>query len=62
MRKPVLLLALIVCAGNSAPAQDDPKPAAALPSATYRRGILPCSAYRIPHGIRCMSDGQRTRS
>ncbi|TVS09394.1 MAG: hypothetical protein EA424_27235 [Planctomycetaceae bacterium] len=34
MRKPVLQLALIVCLGHSAQAQDDPKPAAALPNAS----------------------------
>ena len=34
MRKPVLLLGLIVCVGNSALGQDAPEPAAALPSAS----------------------------
>jgi hypothetical protein len=34
MRKPVLLLGLIVCLGNSALGQDDPEPAAALLSAS----------------------------
>jgi hypothetical protein len=34
MRKPILLLGLIVCLGNSSLGQDAPEPAAALPSAS----------------------------
>ena len=56
MRKPILLLALIVCVGNSALAQDETKPAAAFPSA--RTGgesyLVQLSEFRIKDASHAM--------